>query len=51
MVVVVMVHVNQRICLDMLRLKYILDSWIVVEYMQGVQKWDQAEQVTWFKGL
>ena len=36
--VVVVVHVNQRIYLDMLRLKYILDSWIAVEYMQGVQK-------------
>lgn len=36
--VVVVVHVSQRICLDMLGLKYILDSWIAVEYMQGVQK-------------
>ena len=40
--VVVVVHVSQRICLDMLGLKYILDSWIAVEYMQGVQKWDQS---------
>lgn len=41
--VVVVVHVeDQKICLDMLSLRCLLDSWMAAKYMKGVQRRDES---------